>query len=830
MIGFALAEPVCYAAEDWQGPNTGERGGTFWVNRKTGERAYQADNPGGAGASGGVEATSPEKHVEGWAVFAARLPKKAMQTAARAVQGKYEKLKARYGKKAAMAIMAAGIAGLPLPVPGSSLITAAPVIALAEAYRYLTGGPQQQQPQPPQPPQQFALDSLDTLDARNGQDAGDVNIELSPDEIKRLGKELIAELMHAGESLRYSAEDWQGPNHGDRGGVYWVNRKTQEKVYQQENPGGQPGQGGEQPQQPQAAQQPSAAMQATAQSYAEKAKQQFGDQAHAKLSAMAQQLANDQTPEGQRKLAAVNAMLQSLGPQQPQAGQSQPAAAPAAPAAAQTASDLDDDEPATTGRPDGETRDAMYERHKKEKDELFSRHKPEEDQFRSSHGDKTEAERQDLYRQLKDRQKKEYGDLMERHDAEIEEEAEPWLDDDGEDIREKWEGPESAVAELNSYSHKPEDVAKMNEELERVGSDFRVYQNPDGMNIYALGSKQRKLVEGLGDTSGISSIALANKKLEAEGDVRVSLGSMGQPTLYDSSSEKDELLQENLDKLLPNMKSIRSDFTPINDRLAEDGFDERVYFDRGDNTPKIDYSGASLQAIEAVNRLAINRQGDWGNAWRENKDMNEGFSVASKGGWSAYPIADDDLANEVEEASYPSAIGGVTSGVNDLPAGERDEAAAYYNDLLEQAGDRVRLVPGLTSGEWDSIETAWLSDPRDASEWLADNYGPENFGDAATWFNGVLDDQADTDERLFAGVDPTDGEAQLYTLSGDDYERLSAVKTEDDAKELNRELRDEGESYRVAWKNGKIGIIEDESQFNDESVEEEDAEDEDDDE
>jgi hypothetical protein len=53
-------------------------------------------------------------------------------------QSSYAKLSARYGTKWAIAIMAAGIAGLPLPIPGSSLITAAPVIAAAELAKLLS--------------------------------------------------------------------------------------------------------------------------------------------------------------------------------------------------------------------------------------------------------------------------------------------------------------------------------------------------------------------------------------------------------------------------------------------------------------------------------------------------------------------------------------------------------------------------------------------------------------------------------------------------------------------------------------------------------------------
>jgi hypothetical protein len=53
--------------------------------------------------------------------------------------GTYQKLESRYGRATALAIMAAGIAGLPIPIPGTSFLAAAPIIAMAEVYRYAKG-------------------------------------------------------------------------------------------------------------------------------------------------------------------------------------------------------------------------------------------------------------------------------------------------------------------------------------------------------------------------------------------------------------------------------------------------------------------------------------------------------------------------------------------------------------------------------------------------------------------------------------------------------------------------------------------------------------------
>jgi DNA topoisomerase IB len=55
------------------------------------------------------------------------------------VKNAYGRLEQRYGPKMAVAIVGAGLVGLPLPVPGSSVLTAAPVIAMAELYRRVRG-------------------------------------------------------------------------------------------------------------------------------------------------------------------------------------------------------------------------------------------------------------------------------------------------------------------------------------------------------------------------------------------------------------------------------------------------------------------------------------------------------------------------------------------------------------------------------------------------------------------------------------------------------------------------------------------------------------------
>jgi hypothetical protein len=55
------------------------------------------------------------------------------------VAGKYNQLAARYGRGYAVAIMGAGLASLPVPIPGAALLSAAPLLLAAELHRRLSG-------------------------------------------------------------------------------------------------------------------------------------------------------------------------------------------------------------------------------------------------------------------------------------------------------------------------------------------------------------------------------------------------------------------------------------------------------------------------------------------------------------------------------------------------------------------------------------------------------------------------------------------------------------------------------------------------------------------
>ena len=84
------------------------------------------------------KAGTPERGAAAWLARAKELPAATYAWAKAKVQGRYAGLERRYGRKYAVAIMGAGLAGLPLPVPGSSLLTAAPVVAIAELHTRLS--------------------------------------------------------------------------------------------------------------------------------------------------------------------------------------------------------------------------------------------------------------------------------------------------------------------------------------------------------------------------------------------------------------------------------------------------------------------------------------------------------------------------------------------------------------------------------------------------------------------------------------------------------------------------------------------------------------------
>ena len=108
---------------------------------------YEAEGPDPDHA---LHPDSPREDVERVASSKAKriidtlkgLPAAAAKKARAKVQSTYERLQGRYGRNYARAIVAFGLAGLPIPLPGSSILMAAPVLAVAELHRRIAGGKQ----------------------------------------------------------------------------------------------------------------------------------------------------------------------------------------------------------------------------------------------------------------------------------------------------------------------------------------------------------------------------------------------------------------------------------------------------------------------------------------------------------------------------------------------------------------------------------------------------------------------------------------------------------------------------------------------------------------
>jgi HK97 family phage portal protein len=115
-----------------------------WDERSKRYSPDQPRDPKGQFGSGG-QVGSNELHskadqtAKGWSDKLKELPAKVATAAKDKVKGTYAKLENRYGKTGAIAIMGAGLIGVPIPLPGASLLTAAPVIAAAELFRALKG-------------------------------------------------------------------------------------------------------------------------------------------------------------------------------------------------------------------------------------------------------------------------------------------------------------------------------------------------------------------------------------------------------------------------------------------------------------------------------------------------------------------------------------------------------------------------------------------------------------------------------------------------------------------------------------------------------------------
>lgn len=90
-----------------------------------------------AHAAGGAEWAELPGHVERLERLVTALPPAIWHRVSTAVRTKYEFLEGRYGRATAVAIVAAGVVGSAVPLPGTGIVAIAPVIGLAELHHRL---------------------------------------------------------------------------------------------------------------------------------------------------------------------------------------------------------------------------------------------------------------------------------------------------------------------------------------------------------------------------------------------------------------------------------------------------------------------------------------------------------------------------------------------------------------------------------------------------------------------------------------------------------------------------------------------------------------------
>ncbi len=124
--------------------------------------------PGGGDGSqtgtGGIEAKRASILAR-----AKALPRQAVDKAVRFAKAKYDQLEQRYGRTYAVAIMGAGVLGVPVPLPGASFATALPVVAVAELHRRFAPG-------------------------SHAETFASPDVTLSPEQIRQLGRQFVAEV------------------------------------------------------------------------------------------------------------------------------------------------------------------------------------------------------------------------------------------------------------------------------------------------------------------------------------------------------------------------------------------------------------------------------------------------------------------------------------------------------------------------------------------------------------------------------------------------------------------------------------------------------------
>src|SRR6516165_6716178 len=93
------------------------------------------------GGLGHVELAALPDHGERLRQLVASVPPAVWHKVSGAVATRYNSLEGRYGRPTAIAILSAGIVGTAVPLPGTSLVAVAPLLALAELHHQLVAAP-----------------------------------------------------------------------------------------------------------------------------------------------------------------------------------------------------------------------------------------------------------------------------------------------------------------------------------------------------------------------------------------------------------------------------------------------------------------------------------------------------------------------------------------------------------------------------------------------------------------------------------------------------------------------------------------------------------------
>jgi len=94
-----------------------------------------------AGGLGFIEWADIPEHGERLRQLVASVPPAAWHKVSGEVATRYHSLEGRYGRPTAIAILSAGIVGTAVPLPGTTVLAVAPLIALAELHHQLVAAP-----------------------------------------------------------------------------------------------------------------------------------------------------------------------------------------------------------------------------------------------------------------------------------------------------------------------------------------------------------------------------------------------------------------------------------------------------------------------------------------------------------------------------------------------------------------------------------------------------------------------------------------------------------------------------------------------------------------